>query len=73
MLVDKCEAGADRAITQFFFKNEDYYGFLDWPMSAEMTASPDLVFAIRHEVLGLIAYRLLGYTTAFSPGPHDNI
>ncbi len=29
MLAHKCEAGADRAITQFFFENEDFYRFLD--------------------------------------------
>ncbi len=33
----KCDAGADRAITQFFFDNNDYFRFVDQAQSAGIT------------------------------------
>ncbi|MEE9588221.1 MAG: methylenetetrahydrofolate reductase [Hyphomicrobiaceae bacterium] len=38
MLAHKCGAGADRAITQFFFNNDDYYRFLDLAQKRGITA-----------------------------------
>ena len=44
-----------------------------WPVFDAPKAGRGLAPAVRHEVLGLVAYRLLGHTTAFFPGPRDNI
>lgn len=44
-----------------------------WPVFDAAKNSRGFWPAIRHELMGLLAYRLLGYTTAFFPGPLDNI
>jgi methylenetetrahydrofolate reductase (NADPH) len=36
-LKKKCDAGADRAITQFFFNNDDYYAFVEKVRAAGIT------------------------------------
>lgn len=62
----KCAAGADRAITQFFFENDKYYAFLEKTQAAGITTPiyPGLVPV--HDFTSLV--RFAGNCEASIPG-----